>query len=913
MKPIRHLLLLALTLPLSAAIDFEKDINPILIDNCIDCHGPDKEKAGLRLDQRGIMLKGGDSGLPTIVPGDPKASYLMEIISGQDPDMIMPPKGDPLSSEQISLIEKWIEEGAEWPGQMDQVAETTTDHWSFQPVVRPDVPESSESNPIDAFLDESLRKAGITPNEAADPNSLIRRASIILTGLPPTYDQVSSFSEEYAADPEKAYAELVDKLLDSPHFGERWAQHWLDVIRWSETNGSEANLYRKGAWTYRDYVIRAFNEDLPYDQFITEQLAGDQLGAGEATGFLVAGPHVPAATVGREPTAIRQARADRLDEIISTVGASMLGVTVSCARCHNHKFDPVSIQDYYSMSAIFQGVEFAGRYPELADDHPRKKRAMEIYPKMGQERRKLAESMDYWQENWGGHIDMTFPATNTRKLRIEFSKPNIFIDELEVFGPEDRNKNLASSSLGTTLTDAPEMADEGSKVEKANDGKYGTMVWKSRAPKGSKEMPWVEIDFPSTQLVERFRFSRNREYYFETDYLDMNKNEQFPDYRILALRQDGSWEEIADSRKSSKQLKSDPALKDASERLHEYMTILAEEGPRHSFIGKFEEQPGPTYVFHRGSPENPRDEVPPAGIEVIDGSLGLNSETPDPQRRMAFANWLTAPENPLTARVMVNRIWHHIFGTGIVATGSDFGLAGSPPSHPELLDWLAAEFVHPEQENISEWSTKSMIRLIVMSKAFRRSSLPNSIGLDKDAGSLLLWRYPPHRIEAEAIRDGILLASGKLDPSLGGRSFRIHNVKKTYSQWEVIDNYSEVTWRRMIYQERMRRVDDQIFTAFDFPDCGQVRDKRPVSTTPLQSLNLLNSPFVVSQSEYIAERAMKEADNRLEDAVLRAFELILNRKPDSEELAACTQTAKSNSLAIVCRSLINSNEFAFLP
>ncbi|MCB1226472.1 MAG: DUF1549 domain-containing protein, partial [Verrucomicrobiales bacterium] len=360
-----------------AAVDFEKDILPILEDRCIDCHGPDKEKSGLRMDRRPVMLRGGDSGTPTVVPGDPEASYLIDVVTGKDPDMQMPPKGDPLTSGQIESLRQWITEGAVIPGQMDAVAELEgADHWSFQPVHRPNVPAGA-ANPVDAFLNAALKKQGIEPNGPADAAALIRRASIVLTGLPPTPERSAQFASASAQNADSAYAELIEELLASPHFGERWAQHWLDVIRWAETNGSEANLYRKNAWIYRDYVIRAFNEDTPYDQFIHEQIAGDQLGMGEATGFLVAGPHVPAATVGREPTAIRQARADRMDEIIQTVGASMLGVTIGCARCHNHKFDPLTIQDYYAMTAVFQGVEFGGRRPELAEDHPRRQRANE--------------------------------------------------------------------------------------------------------------------------------------------------------------------------------------------------------------------------------------------------------------------------------------------------------------------------------------------------------------------------------------------------------------------------------------------------------------------------------------------------------------------------------------------------------
>jgi cytochrome c553 len=362
-------------------INFEDEVLPILEDYCIDCHGPDKQKSGFRVDRRANLLKGGDTGMAAILPGKPEKSYMIEVLKSNDPEISMPPKGGPLFEDEIEILEKWISEGANWPGQMEDKIEEGTDHWAFQAIERPKVP-GKDSNPIDAFIDSRLNEEGIPKNNAADPLTLIRRASVVLTGLPPEPSRVAEFVSAFQKDNESAYFNLVNELLASPHFGERWAQHWLDVIRWAETNGSESNLYRKLAWVYRDYVIRSFNKDLPYDEFISQQLAGDGMGVGEALGFLVAGPHVPAATVGQEPSAIRQARADRMDEIMQTVGASMLGVTMSCARCHNHKFDPISIQDYYSMTAVFQDIEFGSRFPEFSKDHPRKIQAKEFWKEL---------------------------------------------------------------------------------------------------------------------------------------------------------------------------------------------------------------------------------------------------------------------------------------------------------------------------------------------------------------------------------------------------------------------------------------------------------------------------------------------------------------------------------------------------
>ena len=885
---------------LTHAVKFEKDILPSLEDRCYDCHGEDKQKSGLRLDKRAVMLKGGDSGLPALVPGEPAKSYLLEVIDGSDPDMLMPPKGKALTKEQVGLFREWIANGAEWPGQMGDVLEEGTDHWSFQPVARPKVPGQA-GNPVDGFLAKRLKEEGLRRNGKAPARDLVRRASIVLTGLPPPPEEADAFEEAYKCDPEKAYAGLVDKLMASPHFGERWAQHWLDVIRWAETNGSEANLYRKNAWIYRDYLVRAFNEDVPYDQFVREQIAGDSMGSGEATGFLVAGPHVPAATVGREPAAVRQARADMMDEIMQTLGASIMGVTMGCARCHNHKFDPISIQDYYAMTAVFQDIEFGGRYPEFSDDHPRKQRGQAIWRDISKQRRQLRE-LGGWEEDWGAFRELHFAPVKAKSVRIQFKMPNVSLDEIEAFGPDDRQENLFHKGRDLKLQAFPDGGRN--PYTRINDGEYGTMAWRANTGKNAKEKPWLQFDFAEAQTINRLRLSANREYFFDTDYLE--KKPYLPKYNFefQILLEDGTWKNwVSTWHINTKMNQLHPGRKEILENLQGHIAQLAEEGPRPSFVGRFV-RPQLTRVLLRGSPESPHDPVNPAGPKILGGDLGLNQKVGGKKRRLEFAQWITNPDNPLTARVMANRIWHHIFGTGIVPTTSDFGVAGATPTHPELLDWLAAELVEPTASNTKPWSMKGLIRLLVMSEAFQRSSQPHPENLQKDANSALLWRFPPRRVEAEVIRDGILQASGKLDRTIGGKSFRIHNVKKTYAQWEVTDNHGPHTWRRMLYQERMRRVDDMIFTAFDFPDCGQVRAKRPVSTTPLQALNLMNSPFVTEQAKYLAERA----DDASEPTQF-LFRQLLARDATPVELQAC----KGADPAIVSRTLINSNEFVFLP
>ena len=911
---------LSLSVPCGAAeeIDFAKDIAPILEENCWYCHGADEQESGLRLDFRPRLLRGGDSGQPAVVPGHPEKSYLVEVINHVDADMAMPPEEDKLPQQQIDLLTEWIRQGAVWPGQMDAVDEITSDHWSFQPVERPAVPDvpaagdHGRTQPLDAFLSARLAEQGLSFSEPADPRTLIRRTAIVLTGLAPTAAETRAFVEAWRKDNDAAYASLVERLLASPHFGERWAQHWLDVIRWAETNGSEANLYRKNAWIYRDYVVRAFNEDKPYNVFLQEQIAGDSLGSGEATGFLVAGPHVPAATVGREPSAIRQARADRMDEVIQTVGASVMGLTMGCARCHNHKFDPVTIQDYYAMTGVFQDVEFGSRFPEFSAEHPRRQRGESIWQKIARHRQPL-RTIGGWEENWGAYRELHFPQVSTTAVRIRFKMPNVGLDELEVFGTANRRENLASARFGTTLTGFPEKGVDGRfPINRLQDGEFGTMTWRAQFGKNSKERAWVQLEFPSEQTIDRLRMSSNREYFYDTDYLD--KKPFLPRYEFdLDIRdKQGAWQPWVGTWYVNRKLPEEhPERKMHLDAIQQAISELAEQGPRRSFVGRFVKA-GMTRVLHRGSPENPRDEVVPAGPAILEGDLGLSSQTPGARRRAEFAAWISSSDNPLTARVMANRLWHHVFGQGLVTTTSDFGKAGARPSHPQLLDWLAAELVQPTARSGAAWSMKDMIRLMVMSRAFRQSSAPQIEAVQRDAGSALLWRFPPKRVEAEVIRDSILQASGCLDTTVGGRSYRIHNEKKTYAQWQVVDNYGPSTWRRMLYQERMRRVDDRMFTAFDFPDCGQVRARRPVSTTPLQALNLMNSDFVMDQSRRIADRARQDTPDTAA-AVDRCFQILLCREPEDDERAACVAVAEHDDLALVCRALINSNEFAFLP
>jgi hypothetical protein len=565
-------------------------------------------------------------------------------------------------------------------------------HWSFVPVRRPALPAITHAdwprNPIDRFILARLEAQGLQLQAEADRRTLIRRLSFDLLGLPPDPEEVDRF----VADPDPvAYEKLVERLLASPAYGERWARHWLDVVRFAESHGFEMNQPRPNAWPYRDWVIRSLNADKPYDQFIREQLAGDALGADAATGFLVGGPWDQVKSPDVVLTA--QQRADELHDMVSTTASAFLGLTLGCARCHNHKFDPIPQAEYYAVTAIFAGVQ------------------------------------------------------------------------------------------------------------------HGEQPMGVRKP-----APMV-------------------------------------------------------------------------------------------YSGRFE-QPGPTYRLYRGNPMQPREAVRPGALTAFGPRLELKADSPEQERRLALARWITDPRHPLTARVMVNRLWHYHFGEGLVSTPSDFGSNGARPSHPELLDWLAAEFVD------RGWSLKQMHRLIVTSSTYRQASTTNAQGLAADAGDRLLWRFSPHRLEAEPLRDTILAVCGNLDRRMGGPGFDLFEPNTNYVKvYTPRTTFGPDQWRRMVYQCKPRMQLDGVFGAFDCPDAGQIAPRRTRSTTPLQALNLLNSSFILQEVGIFADRLRREAGADAVAQACRAFRLALGRNPDADELAAAAALIRAEGLAVFCRALFNANEF----
>lgn len=898
-------------------LEFDRDVRPIFQRHCLKCHGSRRQESSLRLDRRTSLLRGGDIGEPAIIPGRSEKSFLISVVSGADPDLRMPPEGDLISKADLAILRTWINQGARMPDQDE--TKKSTDHWSLQPIQKPVPPVTRSAfvtSPLDAFVLAKLREEELQPSKRASRRTLIRRLFFVMHGLPPTREQIHRFVED---DSPEAWKTLVDSVLQSPHYGERWARHWLDLVRFGETHGFETNRERPNAWPYRDYVIRSLNDDKPYDQFVREQIAGDALGADVATGFLVAGPHDIVKSQDINLTLMQ--RQDELADLINATGTTFLGLTLGCARCHNHKFDPITQRDYYSIQAVFAGVNHADRRLPLSMD--RASRLKRVEAEISRRRQWLAQFVPRPKVDPNSRPAVTareneekFPPVVAKFVRFTIEATNSSqpcIDELEVFSGRD---NIALASLGVKPTSSSNLPGyEIHKLEHINDGQYGNgRSWISNEPgKG-----WVQLEFPRALKIDRIVWARDR----QGRYRDRVATK----YRIEAAVEEGQWQTVASS-ETRRPFNAMPKPAEPVYRFEDVPPDLAEQGrtwlaelqkfqteksrlsaTQVVYAGTFS-QPGPTYRLYRGDPLARREEVPPDALEIL-GSLGLATSSPERERRLKFATWVTAPENPLTARVIVNRLWQHHFGTGLVDTPSDFGANGTLPTHPELLDWLARELVE------HGWSLKHIHRLILLSNSWQQDSRPRMDALAVDAGSRLLWRFPPRRLEAEAIRDSILATSGVLDLTMGGPGFsgfevQMENVRHFFPK----KDYGPTDWRRMIYMTKVRQEQESVFGAFDCPDASQVTASRSRSTTPLQALNLLNSTFVLQQAELFARRLEEEAGgtDQAERRAALAFELAFGRPATVEEIHSASAFATEHGWSALCRAMLNSNEFLFIP
>lgn len=890
-----------------AKVDFVRDVVPILKQHCFDCHGPDASESKLRLDSMTAALIGGNTGEQVVVPGHSDQSYLIELITHKDPAQRMPPESDPLSEEHVDILQAWIDDAVSWQDAEQDVAERKTDHWSFQPLVRPDVPPIADAkNGIDAFVVAKLNEGGLRMSEPAERRRLIRRLFLVMHGLPPTPEQVAAFVNDKERD---AWKRLVNHVLGSPQYGERWAQHWLDLVHFGETNGYETNRERPNAWPYRDWVIDAFNIDKPYDQFVIEQLAGDALGDPIGTSFLVAGP--VDIVKGRDPELSLMQRQDELADMINTTSTAFLGLTVGCARCHNHKFDPISQTDYYAMQAVFAGVRHGDTALPLPEDVQQQLTQLDTDIAVLKQQLGKFVSKDVKRPAVSPKLNVEeFAAVPAKFVRFTIngtSSGQACIDELEVFSG---GENVALGSAGAKASSSGDFVHPLHKLLQINDGIYGNSnSWISAQVKGG----WVKIEFATIRTIDRIVWSRDR----QGEYGD-----RLPvDYRIEVSSDDNDWSPVASSEDRESPNKEANA---SGYDFAAFATLEAEAGralltsfqanikqrdalakPRMVHAGKFR-QPGATRRLYRGEPASPREIVLPAGIASLAG-VQLAADSAEQQRRIQIARWIASPENPLTARVIVNRLWQFHFGTGIVDTPSDFGVNGTQPTHPKLLDWLAAELID------SGWSLKHIHRLLLMSGTWRQDSRPHDAAMQVDASSRLLWRFPPRRLEAEGIRDCIVAVTGKLNTTMGGpgfSAFEVHleNVRHYFPK----QDFGPKDWRRMVYQTKVRQERDAVFGVFDCPDGSSVTPKRSRSTTPLQALNLLNSRFVMQQSEFFAERLHRERGDS-SAKVVRAYELCFGRLATADEISAALRFVDRADWIQFARAMLNANEFLFVP
>jgi len=1016
----------------------------------------------------------------------------------------MPPSG-PIPIAEQKALRDWVAGGALWPAGGKPVAARDINsqiksHWAFQPVRLPALPKVKDAawatNPIDRFTLAKMEAAGVKPSKPADKRTLVRRATYDLTGLPPTPEEVRAFVSDTAPD---AYSRLIDRLLASKHYGEKWGRHWLDVVRYAETNGYERDGPKQNVWRYRDYVIGALNQDKPYDRFVLEQLAGDELPDGDR-GAMIATGYYRLGIWDDEPVDADQAYYDSLDDVVSTTGLAFLGTTIGCARCHDHKFDPVPQTDYYRMKAVFAGVRHgerpirpahdADRQAEVAALHeelrPKVRRLAELQPlarvrrsmvvddldpervrflvapnavaahaagtERGQADQKgtvttlpnLGRSYHWWASitrtpvcgyvpqaegsfriwiSWGcgwdshsrdtrylldddgdpattddqrliatidqrlfadgtgepfpqvslwsgfhdagvhvlgprtqllmaggdsgGHVtgDVVlfeetapgetgpariphlrsrvvstenvdrFPPVPARFIRFTVratSDAEPCIDELEVFTVGGRNvASAATPTASGTYADNPFH-----RLEHINDGQYGNArSWISNEIGGG----WVQLEFPEVEEIDRIVWSRDR-----------SEKPQFSDrvargYEVSVSLDGVSWRPVAgdSDRLPFRYVHATGPITTAAElspnELAEAETLVTQvaairarlaaiETLPVAYAGQFV-TPETTHRFFRGDPMQPREEIAPGSLSRIGPVVERPAAATEQARRLALAEWIVAPGNPLTPRVIVNRLWHHHFGTGIVDTPSDFGVNGGAPSHPELLDWLASELVDPASP-ADRWRLKRLHRLIVTSRAYRQASTARPDGLAADSGARLLWRYPPRRLEAEPLRDAILAVSGSLNAKRGGPGFDLFEPNTNYVKvYTTKTTFTDDDFRRMVYQSKPRAELDSFFGAFDCPDAGQVQPKRTSSTTPLQALNMMNGDFLLDQANRFALRIEREVGGDAGLQVARAIELAFGRRATDKEIAAGRALLAAHGLPILCRSLYNANEF----
>ena len=987
----------------------------ILESRCLVCHGAATSMGGLDLTTRSSALRGGSRG-PALAPSDPAKSLVLARVLADE----MPP-GSPLSRADKEALQSWIADGAAWPNPI-AARRAGRDWWSLQPLreTQPPISESApgawRASPIDRWIFAGLHSAALRPAPEADRRTLIRRVSFGLLGLPPEPEDVEAFVNDTSPD---AYERLLDRLLASPHYGERWARHWLDLVRFSESEGFERDLPRDYVWPYRDYVIRSFNADKPYPLFAREQLAGDVIepvtpDSIVATTLLTLGP-VDAvgltSAISEERTLVRE---DFLEEMVGTVTQTFLGLTVNCARCHDHKFDPIAQEEYYRMKAAFQAVWpptrpmtpgaidvlFPHGTPLLTPAERRSRnqriaqlegRSEEIASELGRLYRaaRPTESLDgvprpvaRWTFNVDGRADfmplhLRFEGAAEQAAGRLRQPPDLEPPEkgdatedpdvrvaVAVSAPlrsEIRAKTLeawiyvrAAPSESATLMsirgqrgyraapydgirfvakDTPHWenfsvgrfrsADTGGPREELQPGdliqvaityapdgaisiyRNGSLYGEPYTPDAGYPQGRLQVYAPGDALVrfpvtQEFEISEARLYGTVLSEAELAASfragvRDWTKAHLRSLMEPSARERIA-------------ALELELERLRGERGRIAEPMLVHAATVRALE---PTHVLIRGAVDRKGAEVGPAGLSCVAGmppNLGLPPGASEGQRRQAMANWIAHPDNPLFARVLVNRIWQHHFGQGFVANSSDFGYNGGQPSHPELLDWLAATFVR------EGWSLKTLHKHVLMSRTYRQSSRFNTPAASQDADNRLLWRFPPRRLTAEEVRDGMLVASGDLNRQLHGPSFRPFKVGVKVGSLRRYDLTAQDTpqmRRRTVYRMNIITGGDPLLEALDCPLPSVKTPQRRSTTTALQALSLMNNAFVQHRARSLATRLRREGPY-LDQQIERAFLLAFGRRPEAGELSASRDVAQRDGLESLCWGILNTSEFLYV-
>ncbi|MBV6501110.1 MAG: hypothetical protein CJBNEKGG_03606 [Prosthecobacter sp.] len=964
---------LAAALPVMA-VDFIKDVQPILREHCYSCHGSGKQEAAFRLDHKPSALKGGDFGV-AIKPGHAADSALVHAIEGRNPKLRMPRKGDPLSDDEIAVIKAWIDAGAPWPESASVKLEKKTDHWAFRPPVKPPVPGRPGMNPVDAFIQDRLAREGLKPSPRASAEKLVRRLHLDLVGLPPPPEAAG-----------KDYGALVDELLDSPHYGERWGRHWLDAAHYADSNGYEKDPMRF-IWFYRDWVIKAFNRDLPYDQFIIQQIAGDQLpGAGQdevvATGFLR--NSMINEEGGVDPEQFRmEAMFDRMD----TIGKSILGLSIGCVQCHDHKYDPVTQEEYYRMFAFLNNDNEPWRVVYTAPEQMRRSQVLSgvrsLEEKLKHGNPGWEQRMEEWrksirpQPKWttlkfeddpsGGEkalrqpdgsilaqgyaptkSEVKFMVRQGAPLKIASFRLELMNDpNLPAYGPGRSQKGTAALTEfnATMKVDGRQVplkfvratADFGEPentpleafardqdaakdkrvtgpVAYAIDGRAET-AWGIDAGPGRRNVPrnavfvlekpvevtdaseltiglsmkhggWNSDDL-QTMNLGRYRISASESAEAEADPLYGNKP-AFAVYRSTVAE----WKPVNDEI-------------EALWRQHPEGTT--------TLVLDARDQPRMTSVLKRGDFLKPGDKVN-AGVPAILNPLPKTADG----SRLTFAKWLVSRDAPTTARAFVNRVWQAYFGTGLVETPEDFGTQGAKPSHPELLDWLACEFMD------HGWSIKHLQRLIVTSQTYQQDSRVTPALLEKDPYNRLLARGPRFRVEGEIVRDIQLAVSGLLKEEIGGRGVMppapeyLFQKPVSYAPfpWKVEE--SDQKYRRSVYVFRRRSTPYPFLSTFDVPNGEASCIRRARSNTPLQALMTLNETLSLEAADHLAARMIKAGGGDDKTAIEHGFRLCTLRRPNAREMSVLMnllnqqkQAAEAEALApmtVVARALLNLDE-----